>query len=189
MALDGSNFTILARGVRNSGFDWDPNRQDLWFTDTGKDTTSQEYPPDELNKISKDQQGGHYGFPYCYGRSLDIKDSGFNCTKDFIQPVYELPAHVTPLGMAFFKGGMFPFEYSSSFFFTEHGSNKLSESVGYRVMRYNLNDSSYNVFIDGWLSYNVFFGRPTDLIFSNDGSLYVSDDYSGSIYVFTYSTQ
>lgn len=189
MGLDGSNFTILANGIRNAAFDWDPSQLDLWFTDTGKVTNIQDYPPDELNKIPKAQQSGNYGFPYCYGYDLDIKDSGYNCTKDFIPPVIVLPAHVNPLGVTFFKTGMFPYQYSSSLFFAEHGSNNIPESVGYRITRYNLNDSSYSVFIDGWLNYNVFFGRPTDVAFGNDGTFYVSDDYSGSIYTFTYSNQ
>ncbi len=39
LALDGSTLEVVARGVRNSvGFDWDPQTQELWFTDNAATT-------------------------------------------------------------------------------------------------------------------------------------------------------
>ncbi len=38
MNLDGTQFKVIAQGIRNSvGFDWDPVTQKLWFTDNGRD--------------------------------------------------------------------------------------------------------------------------------------------------------
>ena len=44
--LDGSDFSIFARGVRNSvGFLFHPITNDLWFTDNGRDGLGDDLPP------------------------------------------------------------------------------------------------------------------------------------------------
>ena len=50
--------------------------------------------------------------------------------------------------------------------------------------------AGYETFIDGWLDDETQeqFGRPVDLLFLEDGSLLISDDYGDAIYRVTYST-
>jgi glucose/arabinose dehydrogenase len=197
MELDGSNFTTVASGVRSSqGLTFD-SLNTLWFTDVSKKSNLYDYPVNELNKLTFDQIGeqksdrnsdrGNYGFPYCYGTALDILESGKNCTRDFVPPVFQISPQVAPYGVSAYSAGNFPTDYSNSLFIAEHGSLDLPESVGFRVMHYNITSAKYTVFIDGWISYNIYFGRPTDVVFGIDGSMLISDDYSGSIYQVVYS--
>src|SRR5699024_5981150 len=47
MRPDGSDWQIVARGVRNSvGFDWQPGSGTLWFTDNGRDMLGDNRPSD-----------------------------------------------------------------------------------------------------------------------------------------------
>ena len=84
---------------------------------------------------------------------------------------------------------MFPAEYANQIFIAEHGSWNRSEPVGYRISLVRLENSkpvSYEVFAEGWLQENKVLGRPVDLEIMQDGSLLVSDDYSGRIYRIVY---
>ena len=54
MNPDGSDYEIVATGVRNSvGFAWHPVTKELWFTDNGRDMMGDEIPSDELNNAPK----------------------------------------------------------------------------------------------------------------------------------------
>ena len=46
----------------------------------------------------------------------------------------------------------------------------------------------YETFIDGWLDdeSQELFGRPVDILFLEDGSMLISDDYGDAIYRVTY---
>ena len=45
------------------------------------------------------------------------------------------------------------------------------------------------VFIAGWMSNELAWGRPADVLVMPDGSLLVSDDHAGAIYRITYCGQ
>ena len=107
----------------------------------------------------------------------------------FTKPAQELGPHVASLGMQFYTGRMFPNEYTHQIFIAEHGSWNRSEPIGYRISIVKLEDSkpvSYEIFAQGWLQKNKVLGRPVDLEIMDDGSLLVSDDYSGKIYRITH---
>ena len=189
MNKDGSGFEVFASGVRNSvGFDWHPETRELWFTDNGRDMLGDDLPPDELNHAPR--AGMHFGFPYLHGSNVrdpefDVKPVNINITK----PAQELGPHVASLGMQFYTGRMFPVEYTNQIFIAEHGSWNRSEPIGYRVSVVWLENSkpiSYEVFAEGWLQKNRTLGRPVDIEIMQDGSLLVSDDYSGRIYRISY---
>jgi len=182
---DGSGFEIFARGIRNSvGFDWHPETHELWFTDNGRDMLGDNLPPDELNLAPR--SGLHFGFPYLHGSAVTDpeygpKNPGMAVTK----PVQELGPHVASLGMQFYTGTMFPAQYTNQIFIAEHGSWNRSIPIGYRISLVRLENSkpvSYEVFAQGWLQKNGVLGRPVDIELMADGSMLVSDDYSGRIY-------
>ena len=190
MNKDGSGFEIYARGVRNSvGFDWHPETDELWFTDNGRDMLGDNLPPDELNHAP--QAGLHFGFPYLHGSNVYDPDLGKKPSNlNFTKPAQELGPHVAALGMQFYTGKMFPKEYVNQIFIAEHGSWNRSEPIGYRLSVVRLENSkpiSYEVFAKGWLQKNRVMGRPVDVEIMQDGSLLVSDDYSGKIYRIVYS--
>ncbi len=187
---DGSEFEVFAHGIRNTvGFDWHPLTNELWFTDNGRDMMGDDIPPDELNHAP--QIGMHFGFPFFH--SGDISDPEFGEGKnpsDYTPPAQKLGPHVAALGMRFYTGYMFPEEYRNQIFIAEHGSWNRSEKIGYRIMLVRLNGNqviSYEPFAEGWLKGDSVSGRPVDLLQLPDGSLLVSDDYTGVIYRISYS--
>ncbi len=189
MNADGSEFETVASGIRNSvGLTWDPDSGDLWFTDNGRDMMGDDIPADELNHAS--DTGMHFGFPYCHGG--DILDPEFGQERDcadFMPPAQKLAAHVAPLGLVFYDGGMFPQEYRQQVFIAEHGSWNRSQKIGYRISIVRMQDGqpqSYDVFADGWLIDEEVSGRPVDLLLLPDGSMVVSDDKAGSLYRISY---
>lgn len=192
MDPDGSNREIVAHGVRNTvGFTWHPETGDLWFTDNGRDMMGDDIPPCELNRVGED--GQHFGYPFCHGGTIADPEYGSQrpC-EDFIAPVQNLDAHVAPLGVKFPSGGMFPDTYNNVALIAEHGSWNRSKKSGYRISMVRLegNESvAYEPFIDGWLDDETQeqFGRPVDLLFLEDGSMLISDDYGDAIYRVTYS--
>ena len=189
MTKEGEDFEIYARGVRNSvGFDWHPVTRELWFTDNGRDMLGDNLPPDELNHAPR--AGLHFGFPYLHGSNVSDPDFGKRTVNlEFTKPAQELGPHVASLGMQFYTGSMFPKEYINHIFIAEHGSWNRSEPIGYRISVVRLKNSipiSYEVFAQGWLQKDQVFGRPVDVEIMHDGSLLVSDDYSGKIYRITY---
>ncbi|AKA36382.1 PQQ-dependent sugar dehydrogenase [Flagellimonas lutaonensis] len=191
MDPDGSNREIYAHGVRNTvGFTWHPETNELWFTDNGRDMMGDDVPPCELNRAG--EAGQHFGYPFCHGGT--VKDPEFGDQRpcsDFVPPVQPLGAHVAPLAVKFYRGKMFPEEYKKYAFIAEHGSWNRSKKVGYRIALVELDGNeavSYTTFIDGWLNDETQeqFGRPVDILFLDDGSMLISDDYGDAIYRVTY---
>lgn len=190
MNEDGSGLEIFAKGVRNSvGFSWHPVTKQLWFTDNGRDMLGDDMPGDELNTAPA--SGLHFGFPFCHqGNALDPdfgKDE--NCY-DYTAPVQVLGPHVAALGLRFYTGDLFGTVFKNQVFIAEHGSWNRSKAIGYRISLVKLDSSGkslgYTVFAEGWLQPDgKVLGRPVDVQQMPDGSLLVSDDYSGVIYRIT----
>jgi glucose/arabinose dehydrogenase len=194
MNRDGSEREVYAKGVRNSvGFDWQPGSNVFWFSDNGRDMLGDDEPPDELNRATA--AGMHFGFPFCHGGRVAEPDpqlAALGRCSDSEPPAQALPAHVAPLGMAFYDGDMFPAAYNGQIFIAEHGSWNRSTKVGYRVSLARLDAAgkqvvSYEPFVQGWLSGEDVSGRPADVLVAPDGSLLVSDDQAGKIYRVSYA--
>ncbi len=191
MNADGTEFEVVARGVRNTvGFDWHPDTGELWFTDNGRDMMGDDIPPDELNRVT--EVGQHFGFPYVHGG--DIADPKFGegrAAEEFISPVQHLGPHVAALGMEFYTGDSFPEKYRGQIFIAEHGSWNRTDKIGYRVMLVRLGadglPESYEPFATGWLQGQNNWGRPVDLEQTPDGSLLLSDDQAGVVYRISYA--
>lgn len=192
MDPDGTNREVFARGVRNTvGFTWHPKTGELWFTDNGRDLMGDDVPPCELNRVA--EKGQHFGYPYCHGGALADPEFGADkpCS-DFVAPVQNLGAHVAPLGVKFYTGNSFPEAYHGQAFIAEHGSWNRSAKVGYRISLVTLEGNkavSYKTFVDGWLDSDSQeqFGRPVDILFLDDGSMLISDDYGDAIYRIRYT--
>ncbi len=189
MDPDGRNEEVYAQGLRNTvGFTWNPDSDELWITENGRDWLGDNRPPDELNHAPR--PGLHFGYPYCHGR--DIPDPEFgkgrSCA-DYRPPAQELGPHVAPLGIVFYTGDQFPPEYRGQAFIAEHGSWNRSEKIGYRVSLVRFENGrpvDYLTFAQGWLDGERFWGRPAYLLQLPDGSLLLSDDHVGAIYRISY---
>lgn len=188
---DGTGMEIFAKGIRNSvGFAWHPGTGNLWFTENGRDMMGDNIPGDELNTAPN--AGMHFGFPYCHqGNTPDPEyGKGKNCS-DYTAPVQILDAHVAALGMRFYTGKVFPAVYSNQVFIAEHGSWNRSEPIGYRISLIKLDSagrsSGRTDFATGWLQPDgKVLGRPVDVEILPDGSMLLSDDYSGAVYRISY---
>ena len=79
-----------------------------------------------------------------------------------------------------------------AFNITQAKSCGRSSKSGYRVSVVRLQDNravSYKTFITGWMSNELAWGRPADVLVMPDGSLLVSDDHAGAIYRIIYRGQ
>ncbi|AKB18533.1 MULTISPECIES: sorbosone dehydrogenase family protein [unclassified Methanosarcina] len=189
MEHDGSQLEIFARGIRNTvGFAWNPETEELWFTDNGRDWLGDNLPPDELNRAP--EPGMNFGFPYCHAGDIpDPEYGGLRNCSEFTPPEIKLDPHVASLGMTFYTGTMFPEEYRNQIFIAEHGSWNRKIPIGYRVTLVRLENGtpvSYEPFAEGWLLGLAAWGRPVDVLVMPDGALLVSDDKNNAIYRISY---
>lgn len=188
-----AGFELYASGVRNTvGFDWDPVTGDLWFTDNGRDAMGDEMPADELNRAT--DRGQHFGYPYIHqGDTPDPEYGNGKNPADYVAPAQNLAPHAGAIGMAFYKGNMFPEKFKNSVIIAEHGSWNRTEEAGHTghmltlVTVENGEATSYEPFITGFLQNNVAWGRPSDVLELKDGSLLVADDKAGRVYRVTYN--
>lgn len=193
---DGSGRKIYASGLRNTiGFGWHPETHDMWGMDNGSDWRGNDSPPEELNKL---QEGGNYGWPYCYGKAEadpDMENPDNTTKQDYckktIGMVMGYTPHTAPIAMVFYTGSMFPQDYKNDAFSAMHGSWNKKPPAGYEVIRIhfeNGNPVKFEPFLKGFLINNgkSQFGRPAGLCVAKDGSLLVSDDNNGVIYRVSY---
>lgn len=189
MNADGSGFEVFAHGIRNSvGFDWNPQTNELWFTDNGRDDLGDDIPSDELNRAPN--PGMNFGYPFCHeGDIADPIYGSQHACSEFTPPAAKLGAHVATLGMKFYTGNMFPAAYKNQIFVAEHGSWNRTTPIGYRIALVQLSGNTITnteIFADGWLQNGQAWGRPVDILQLKDGSLLVSDDKANMIYRITY---
>lgn len=188
--LDGSNLENFATGLRNTAFFVFDKDNRIWGNDMGRDFLGDNLPPDELNII---EEGKNYGWPECYGKS--IKDDkfrsweAFNNCNETSPSAYDYPAHSAPLGITFINSGLFDKKDRGNVLASFHGSWNSSKPVGYKIVKLTVLDGKIEKmedFIYGFLTEDgEILGRPVDLIFDNQGLLYISDDKAGVIYILT----
>ena len=181
---DGSDFEIFSTGLRNTVFfTFDQNGQ-IWGNDMGRDLLGDLLPPDELNIIKK---GEDYGWPYCYGnRVVDPFGKSSDRCENTVGTVWNYHAHVSPLGLRFIESNQFPASWQGDLLVSQHGSWNSSVPVGYKIVRLDIEKGKVVKevdFITGFLQGSVASGRPVDIIFGADGSLYISDDKANAVYI------
>ena len=186
---DGTGFEYVARGVRNSvGHDFHPVTKELYFTNHGRDWLGEDVPNDTLHHVVK--PGSHFGYPFCHqGDILDPEHGKGRACSEFNAPLLKLGPHVAPIGMSFYRGTMFPAEYKNRIFIAERGAWNRTQKTGFRVTMVTLRTGEppkEEVFAEGWLQGEDFWGRPVYLTEMKDGSLLISDDYAGAIYRVSY---
>lgn len=183
---DGSDFQIYASGLRNSvGMDWAPWDQSLYATDNGRDWLGDDFPPCELNKIVKN---GFYGWPYINGFAQLDPDLGEDQQARLTtahSPVHGFRAHNAPLGIRFLRHSALPKEFQRTALVALHGSWNRSEPDGYKVVALRWRDDASieeRDFLSGFLQGRDVIGRPVDIAEGPRGEIFISDDYTGTIY-------
>jgi glucose/arabinose dehydrogenase len=184
---EGKNAQVYSSGLRNAVFITINSETDkLWGTEMGRDFLGNNVPPDEINVLEK---GKSYGWPVCYGDK--VYDTNFGsqtaayCEKT-VAPAYKIPAHSAPLGLTFINSDKFPESWQGDLLVSYHGSWNSSVPVGYKVVRLDVegqNVTNETDFITGFIDGSQAAGRPVDLIFDEEGYLFLSDDKRGVVYI------
>jgi glucose/arabinose dehydrogenase len=207
-----------ATGIRNAvAIAFDPGGQ-LYSTQHGRDQLAenwlklytpeqgQDLPAEELLKI---EQGGEYGWPYCYydgtQRKLVLAPEGGGdggkavgecATKK--GPAAFFPAHWAPDGLVFYTGTAFPQRYRGGAFIAFHGSWNRAPGPqgGYNVAFVPFaggnpaDPAKYEIFADGFAGANkqpdAAVHRPTGITQGPDGALYITDDKAGRVWRVVY---
>ncbi len=178
--------------------DWDGDGTD----DFGKIMQSyvDGHPPELLIGI---KDGGHYGWPFCnsnpdngpdnmpYDRDAQLNPDGkkLDCSK-IDRPTKGIAAHSAPLGMSFLHESGLPEKYRNALVTALHGCWNCSALNGHKIVLYPFrSDGSVGDAVNlvtGWLTNakaKQRWGRPVDVIPDGKNGLYISDDYSGTIYL------
>lgn len=194
LALDGSDRTIFASGLRNTiGFDWHPETNAMFGADHGIDWLGDETQREELNRI---EEGKRYGWPFVFedgepNPSDNPKETTGMTWQEYAEtcevPVLTFEAHAAPMALVFYDGDAFPEDFRGDAFVSFHGSWNRGEPAGYDVHRIKFNGGEpveAAAFLSGFLidDGRAQFGRPCDLAVAPDGSLFLSDDGGGAIY-------
>lgn len=190
---DGSGERVYATGIRNPvGLAVHPQTGELWTSVNERDGLGDHLVPDYVTSV---RDGGFYGWPWYYiGSNQDPRHEGKrpDLKGQVLVPDVLLQSHSASLDMTFYTGQQFPREYQNDGFAAEHGSWNRSRRTGYKVVRIPLKNGKatgeYEDFLTGFVTAegNVW-GRPVGVTVTNDGSLLVSDDASGTIWRVAYA--
>jgi glucose/arabinose dehydrogenase len=194
MNPDGSGQRIFASGLRNPvGLGWEPLTGSLWTCVNERDGMGDDLVPDYCSDV---QDGAFYGWPYAYvGRHEDPNHAGQrpDLVAATTTPSLLVQAHSAVLGLAFYRGTMFPTAYQGRAFVALHGSWNRSKRTGYKIISIQFEggrpSGGYDDFAAGWMldeNSSQVWGRPVGLLVLGDGSLLISDDGAGVIWRVTY---
>lgn len=191
---DGSGERVYASGIRNCvGMAVNPKTGELWCSVNERDGLGDNLVPDYITHV---QDGGFYGWPWYYmGGNQDprLEDKHPDLRARMITPDVLIQPHKASLEMTFYEGQQFPNEYRGDIFAAEHGSWNRSSIAGYEVIRVPLHGTGhasgeYEDFMTGFVTDDgKVWGRPVGVAIGKDGSLFVSDDGSNSVWRVTYA--
>lgn len=194
---EGKFVKIYASGIRNCvGEAINPITGDLWCSTNERDGLGNNLVPDYVTHV---QEGGFYGWPWFYmggpeGGRRDPRHEGKHpeLKNKVITPDILVNPHMASLQMMFYEGSQLPAEYKGDGFACEHGSWNRAQRGGYEVIRLPMKNGhatgEYEDFLTGFVTADDrVWGRPVGITEAKDGSLFVSDDGSRSIWHVSYT--
>jgi glucose/arabinose dehydrogenase len=191
----GKFVKVYAYGIRNCvGEAINPITGELWCSTNERDALGNNLVPDYVTHIQED---GFYGWPWYYmgpdGGVQDPRHPGKHpeLQSKVIVPDVLVNPHFASLEMMFYQGSQFPAEFKGDGFACEHGSWNRANRSGYEVIRIPMKNGhatgEYEDFLTGFTVGNdQVWGRPVGVTEANDGSLFISDDGTRSIWHVTY---
>jgi glucose/arabinose dehydrogenase len=190
---EGKFEKVYAYGIRNCvGEAINPITGALWCSTNERDALGDNLVPDYITHV---EEGGFYGWPWFYmGGHQDPRHAGKHpeLKSKVLTPDVLLQPHFASLEMLFYDGAQFPAEYKGDVFAAEHGSWNRQKRAGYEVIRVPLANGNatgeYEDFLTGFVTADGrVWGRPVGVAVAPDGSLFVSDDASNSIWHVLYT--
>ncbi|HEY4199775.1 MAG TPA: PQQ-dependent sugar dehydrogenase [Devosiaceae bacterium] len=189
---DGKNERIVATGLRNcAGMTLQPATGNIWCVVNERDNLGNNVPFEYATAV---QQGAFYGWPWYYiGGNEDPRHANERPDlKDKVAvPDVLMQAHSAPLNIAFYDNDAWGPDYKGDAFVALHGSWNRGTRTGYKIVRLLFDDNGkptgeYQDFMTGFVtSDRDVWGRPVGVTIAKDGSLYVSEDGSGTIWKVT----
>lgn len=190
---EGQDRRVYATGLRNpSGITLQPGTNRVWAVVNERDGLGDDGPFEYATAV---QEGAFYGWPwYAIGNHQDPRHKGqrADLADKVTVPDVLLQAHSAVLQIAFCEGDAFPPEYKGSAFVTMHGSWDRSKRTGYKVVRVLFDGQGnatgeYEDFMTGFVVDDQrVWGRPVGVAVGRDGSLFVTEDGSGTIWRVTF---
>jgi len=193
----GKFVKVYASGLRNCvGEAINPTTGDLWCSTNERDALGNNLVPDYVTHVQED---GFYGWPWYYmggpkGGIQDPRHAGKRpeLKAKVITPDILVNPHFASLEMLFYEGSQFPASFKGDGFAAQHGSWNQAQRSGYEVIRLPMKNGratgEYEDFLTGFtLPDGTVWGRPVGVAVANDGSLFVSDDGSRSIWRVSYT--
>ena len=194
---EGKFIKVYAWGIRNCvGEAINPITGELWCSTNERDGLGNNLVPDYVTHVT---EGGFYGWPWYWmggaaGGVQDPRHPGKHpeLKSKVLTPDILLNPHFASLEMFFYEGSQFPAEYKGDGFACEHGSWNRAVRAGYEVIRLPMKNGhatgEYEDFLTGFtLPNGTVWGRPVGVAQASDGSLFVSDDGSKSIWHVVYT--
>jgi glucose/arabinose dehydrogenase len=185
---DGKDLAIFATGIRNcTGLAIQPVTKEPWCTVNERDAIGDNTPFEYATHV---KEGAFYGWPwYFIGAHEDPRHAGErpDLREKVTVPDVLMQAHSAPLQIAFYEGTTFPPEYKGGAFVTMHGSWNRAQRTGYKVVFLPFRDGKptgeYVDFMTGFVTpAGEVWGRPVGVAVAHDGSLFISDDGSKTIW-------
>jgi glucose/arabinose dehydrogenase len=193
---EGKFVKVYASGLRNCvGEAINPITGELWCSTNERDGLGNNLVPDYITHVQED---GFYGWPWFFyngptGGLQDPRHPGKHpeLQSKVITPDILVNPHFASLEMLFYEGLQFPSEFKGDGFAAEHGSWNRAQRGGYEVIRLPMHNGhsngEYEDFLTGFVLPNgTVWGRPVGVAVAKDGSLFVSDDGSKSIWHVSY---
>jgi glucose/arabinose dehydrogenase len=191
---EGKFVKVWGWGIRNCvGEAINPTTGELWCSTNERDGLGNNLVPDYITHVP---EGGFFGWPWWYmGGHQDprLKGTHPELKSRVLTPDVILQPHFASLQLIFYQGSQFPGEYHGDGFACEHGSWNRNQRTGYECIRIPMRDGhatgEFEDFLTGFTVKNgdgEVWGRPVGITESKDGSLFISDDGSGSIWHVSY---
>jgi glucose/arabinose dehydrogenase len=198
MTPDGKNMHARAVDIRNAiALAVNPADGGVWAGVAGRDDLEHGHPYEIFDDVTAHAGTPDYGWLHCSDDRKPI--DGGNCA-NVVVPRVVFPAYDTPIGAAFYpadaKGKFaFPAAYRGGAFVALHGSWH-QPPVPPRVAFVSFKGTNPAKGVD-WnnpaVQWSEFLGgcqsadgsrvcRPTGVAIGNDGSLFISEDFTGAIY-------
>ena len=212
---EGKFLKVYASGLRNCvGEAINPVTGSLWCSTNERDNLGNHLVPDYVTSVKEDSffgwpwyymggkadprlaapcADGTAANPQAASESLTSKA----CAKVDLHAKVTTPdvivqPHMASLEMVFYPTvSAFPQSFQGDAFAAEHGSWNRANRAGYEVIRISMHngvaEGSYEDFLTGFVTKDgQVWGRPVGVTVGKDGSLYVTDDGSRSVWRVTY---
>ncbi len=190
---EGKFIKVYASGIRNCvGEAINPVTGQLWCSTNERDRLGDNLVPDYMTSVQED---GFYGWPWYYmGGHQDPRHAGKHpeLQSKVLTPDVLLQPHFASLEMTFYEGNQFPASYKGDAFAAEHGSWNKAKRAGYEVIRVPMKDGhatgEYEDFLTGFVTPDgQVWGRPVGVTVAKDGSMFVTDDGTKSVWHVSYT--